>query len=359
MSSSFIGIRNVHKSYGLVRAVDGVDIDIPKSAFFSLLGPSGCGKTTLLNILGGLTLPTSGTILIDGVDVTKQPPYKRPTNMVFQSYAIFPHLSVADNIGYGLRGLRLDSKERSNKINAMLELIQLPKLSDRMPNELSGGQLQRIALARALIMSPKVLLLDEPLSALDKRLRQNMQIELRALQREVGITFVFVTHDQEEALTLSDLVAVMSNGKVLQCSTPSDLYEHPNSLEVAEFVGEMNILKGKVYASEKNRIIVDVPIFGKLVFNRCSDTIEAGRQVVVGIRPEQFEVMNGQNAKRLKIVNQAYFGNVVHLLVKGEGVEQPLVIAQRPGDYLIPKNADANLISIFPNTDKAVLLPVG
>ena len=236
--SDFIKISALRKQFGKVVALERIDLDIREGEFFSLLGPSGCGKTTLLRILSGLELPTTGNVIIDGSDVSREPPHRRPTNLVFQSYAIFPHLSVAENIAYGLRRLRLSSSEQTRHVEEMLAMIGLQGYGKRRPNQLSGGQLQRVALARALVLKPKVLLLDEPLAALDKKLRERMQLELRAIQREVGVTFVFVTHDQEEALTLSDRVAVMSQGKMVQCSAPLELYQRPANRFVAEFVGE-------------------------------------------------------------------------------------------------------------------------
>ncbi|MDC0343759.1 ABC transporter ATP-binding protein, partial [bacterium] len=245
-SDAFISIRNVNKYFGSFQAINEVSMNIAQGEFFSLLGASGCGKTTLLRMLAGFESTSAGEIFIDGQPMSDVPPHHRPVNMVFQSYAIFPHLNVADNIGYGLRKQKLSKTERAARVDEMLELIKLPGYGSRKANELSGGQRQRIALARALILKPKVLLLDEPLGALDKQLREQMQLELRALQRQVGITFVFVTHDQEEALTLSDRIAVMSGGQVLQVDTPSGLYETPKNREVASFIGNMNFFRGTV-----------------------------------------------------------------------------------------------------------------
>ncbi|MEZ5754551.1 MAG: ABC transporter ATP-binding protein [Paracoccaceae bacterium] len=259
-----IAIGQVTKRFGSVTALEEVSFDIGKGEFFSLLGPSGCGKTTLLRILAGIESPTTGTLRIDGEDMVGIPPNRRPTNMVFQSYAIFPHLNVAENVGYGLRYKGIKRAEAQGLIASSLDMVQLSGFGDRQANQLSGGQRQRVALARALILKPKVLLLDEPLSALDKRLREEMQFELRELQRRVGITFVFVTHDQEEALTLSDRIAVMSGGRVLQIDTPETLYDRPASRRVAKFFGGMNLFPGRLLRVEGGIGVLDAGTIGPL-----------------------------------------------------------------------------------------------
>src|SRR5476649_2064693 len=243
---AFLSLSKVSKRFGDLAAVDGVDLEVPRGAFFALLGPSGCGKTTLLRMIAGFAQPDDGIIAIDGVSMNGVPANLRPTNMVFQSYAIFPHLNVFDNIAYGLRKERLAGAELTRRVEGALAMIKLEGYGVRRAEELSGGQRQRVALARALVRRPKVLLLDEPLGALDKRLREAMQIELRALQKSVGITFVFVTHDQEEALSMSDRIAVMSAGQVLQIASPRMLYEAPNCREVEDFIGQMNFFNGAV-----------------------------------------------------------------------------------------------------------------
>ena len=252
MNNSFIQINNISKHFEDVKAVDDVSVEIKEGEFFSLLGPSGCGKTTLLRLLAGFEYPTSGNLLIDGTDITALPPDKRPTNMVFQNYAIFPHLNVEKNIQFGLRKLGLSNDEIDKRVKDVLSSVKLEGYEERFSNQLSGGQRQRVALARALVRQPKVLLLDEPLGALDKKLRDEMQLELRNLQRSVGITFIFVTHDQEEAMTMSDRVAVMNKGKILQISPPRDLYDNPKNLFVGDFIGQINFLDTQIVKIEGN-----------------------------------------------------------------------------------------------------------
>src|SRR5512138_3625375 len=246
MSESAILFKNVSRYFGDVRAVDNIELEIKDGEFFSMLGPSGSGKTTCLRMIAGFDRPTDGKIFLYGQDVSNLPPYERPVNTVFQDYALFPHMTIDDNIAYGLMIKKVPASERKKRVDEMLDLVRLPGFGYRKPSELSGGQRQRVALARALINHPKVLLLDEPLGALDLKLRQQMQVELKNIQREVGITFIFVTHDQEEALTMSDRIAVFSEGKIEQVGTPADVYEHPSTPFVAGFVGTSNLVSGEV-----------------------------------------------------------------------------------------------------------------
>ena len=245
MATPAVRFDAVARHFGEVRAVDGVSFDIVDGEFFTMLGPSGSGKTTCLRMIAGFDLPTSGRILLHGDDVSRRPPYERDVNTVFQDYALFPHMTVGDNVGYGLMIKKVPHGERRKRVDEMLELVQLAGYDKRKPSQLSGGQRQRVALARALINHPRVLLLDEPLGALDLKLRQQMQIELKALQQKVGITFMFVTHDQEEALTMSDRIAVFNRGKVEQIGTPADLYERPATAFVAGFLGTSNVLAAR------------------------------------------------------------------------------------------------------------------
>jgi spermidine/putrescine ABC transporter ATP-binding subunit len=323
----FIRIQNVTKRFGPVAAVDDADFGIARGEFFSLLGPSGCGKTTLLRMIAGFEYPSDGAILIDGADITDLPPHKRPSNMVFQSYAIFPHLNVFDNIAYGLRKQRLSKDELTRRVDEALAMIKLTGFGTRRGDQLSGGQRQRVALARALIMRPKVLLLDEPLGALDKRLRESMQIELRQLQKSVGITFVFVTHDQEEALSMSDRIAVMSAGKVLQIAEPRTLYEQPNCREVADFIGTMNFFDATVSAREGETAVLDAGPLGTL---RATSPEPVGARVLVAIRPEKIVLADSGIAGT--IAASAYLGERNHIHVLVDGVKEPVSVARQNQD---------------------------
>lgn len=283
----FIHIRGVSKKFGDFVAVDDVNLEIEKGELFSILGGSGCGKTTLLRMLAGFETPTSGTIEIDGVDVTNQPPYERHLNMMFQSYAVFPHMSVEKNIAYGLRKERTPRAEMSKRVDEMLDLVQLTDLRSRKPDQLSGGQRQRVALARALIKRPKVLLLDEPLAALDKKLREQTQFELMNIQDELGITFVVVTHDQEEAMTLSSRIAVMDQGRFRQVGTPKEIYEFPTNRFVAEFIGTINTFKGRVAAKADGGIRVYSNEAGITLTALGKQLVEEGEEIEIAVRPEK------------------------------------------------------------------------
>ena len=315
-----------------MRAVNNANIDIVKGEFFSLLGPSGCGKTTLLRMLAGFELPTSGVIEIDDQDVTLTPPNHRPVNMVFQNYAIFPHLNVASNIAFGMRKSGLSKQELDGKIEQMLELIKLEGYGDRKADELSGGQRQRVALARALIKQPKVLLLDEPLGALDKKLREQMQIELRQLQQHVGITFVFVTHDQEEALTLSDRIAVMSQGDIMEVSTPGDLYENPQSRFVADFIGTMNFFRCQLKDFSDGVAVGESKELGAVRIACSQPVSRAGENFTLAIRPEKFAlsfepVEGDSNFVKGRMGPSAYLGDRSHFYIYLDGRKDPISVA--------------------------------
>jgi len=260
MARTLISIRNITKRFGNFAAVDDVSLEIAEGEFFALLGPSGCGKTTLLRMLAGLEMPTEGTILIDGEDMSRVPPNKRPVNMVFQSYAVFPHMSVKANVGYGLRIEKVARDEIDARVREALALVKLEGLEERKPDQLSGGQRQRVALARALVKRPRVLLLDEPLSALDAKLREQMRSELAQIQEKVGVTFVMVTHDQDEALAMATRCGVMHRGVLQQVAAPSDLYEYPNNRFVADFIGSVNLFEGRLSVDEPDRAVIETEL---------------------------------------------------------------------------------------------------
>jgi spermidine/putrescine transport system ATP-binding protein len=279
---------NLTKSFGDFKAVDNLTLTIPAGSFFALLGPSGCGKTTTLRMVAGLEEPTSGQINLGSEDITSFPPYKRWVNTVFQSYALFPHLSIYENVAFGLR--RQKSADIDKQVKAMLELVELTTLAQRKPQQLSGGQQQRVAVARALINEPDVLLLDEPLGALDLKLRRQMQLELKRIQIEVGITFVHVTHDQEEAMTMADTVAVMNEGKIEQMGAPSIIYEKPRTAFVANFLGQSNLFEGTVAGVEGDELVVKVK--DKVIYVPLNSTeIRSGR-IVLGVRPEKVKIVD-------------------------------------------------------------------
>lgn len=293
----YIHIDGVSKTFGGATAVDNVTLSIFQKEFFSLLGGSGCGKSTLLRLLAGLERPTHGRIYIDGIDVTETPPYERPVNMMFQSYALFPHMTVIDNVAFGLRQERLPQTVIKDRVRAMLDLVHMEKYAHRKPHQLSGGQRQRVALARSLAKHPKVLLLDEPLAALDKTLREKTQFELVNIQEKVGITFIMVTHDQEEAMTVSTRMGIMDHGRVRQVGTPGEIYEYPNSLFVANFIGSMNIFEGLVVENEADYVLVRSEEAGCDLYISHAGSAPLGAQVSIAIRPEKIMMQNRQPTK--------------------------------------------------------------
>jgi spermidine/putrescine ABC transporter ATP-binding subunit len=328
--SQGIRVERLSKEFAGVRAVDDVDLDIGAGQFFSLLGPSGCGKTTLLRMLAGFEAPTAGRILIGGTDVTGVPPERRPTNMVFQSYALFPHLDVRGNVGYGLRKDRLNRKQLRRRVDDALALVRLEELHARRPHELSGGQRQRVALARALIKRPKVLLLDEPLAALDKRLREAMQQELRELQRRLGITFVFVTHDQDEAFAMSDLIAIMDRGKVLQVASPAELYRLPNCKQVASFVGAINLFPGRLERIAGPTLCVAAGSLGEIEILKPPADLAIGSAVTLAIRPEQVRLttdLAGHTSRAMqgRVATATYLGDRTYVSVVVDGMTTPIL----------------------------------
>jgi spermidine/putrescine transport system ATP-binding protein len=349
-----VSLVSLTKHFGQVAAVDSIDLDIPSGGFFSLLGPSGCGKTTTLRLIAGFEQPSSGRVLVDGRDMAGTPPSKRPVNTVFQSYALFPHLRVFDNVAFGLRRAHVPRDEVRRRVGEALDLVQLSELAARKPGQLSGGQQQRVALARALVLRPAVLLLDEPLGALDAKLRRQLQVELKQLQTHVGITFVYVTHDQEEALTMSDRIAVINHGRVEQAASPRDLYEEPANAFVADFLGVSNLMDASAVGPSgdatrlrlANEISVDV---------RRGDVSRRG-EVKVVIRPERIIVeptgVTGPNRIPGMVTNVVYLGSGIQLavhLASGDTVtalvpnsDDDTASAWSPGDPVtchLPENA--------------------
>ena len=340
----FIKISNLSKNFDDVIAVDNVNINIRKGEFFSLLGPSGCGKTTLLRILAGFEYPSKGNVSIDGSDVTDIPANLRPTNMVFQNYAIFPHINVKRNIEFGLRKEKISSEEMNQRVNDALKMVKLEGYEKRFSNQLSGGQRQRIALARALVKRPKVLLLDEPLGALDKKLREEMQIELRNLQRSVGITFVFVTHDQEEAMTMSDRVAVMNQGKILQVSPPKELYDFPVNLFVGDFIGDINLFESQITSIDGKKVKVLINGLGEYILESHTPVNE-NDSIVTAIRPKSISISSNDIKQseikvKGKITNTSFYGNLTYVYVAIEGIEKPLMLSTADSLQGLSVNSD-------------------
>jgi putrescine transport system ATP-binding protein len=286
----FIEFRNVTKRFGDFTAVDNVSLGIYEREFFALLGPSGCGKTTLMRMVAGFEEPSEGSILLDGQDLAGVPPYRRPLNMMFQSYALFPHMTVEGNIAFGLRQARMSKNDIAARVDEMLRLVKLTPFAKRKPHQLSGGQKQRVALARSLAKKPKVLLLDEPLAALDKKLREETQFELTDLQQQLGLTFLIVTHDQEEAMTVADRIAVMNHGRIIQVATPAEIYEQPNSRYVADFIGDINLLEGRITGAGGSSVRMACAGTGASVFVEQQLDAKAGDTAWFAIRPEKVAI---------------------------------------------------------------------
>jgi spermidine/putrescine transport system ATP-binding protein len=345
-----IRLEQLTKRFEDVTAVDAIDVEMPPGEFFTLLGPSGCGKTTTLRMIAGFERPTSGRILLDGVDVAQVPPHKRNVNTVFQSYALFPHLDVASNVAFGLKYQRASKDDSRRRVAEALELVQLGALAHRKPSQLSGGQQQRVALARALVLRPRVLLLDEPLGALDARLRKGLQVELKALQHELGITFVFVTHDQEEALTMSDRVAVMNQGRVEQAGPPREVYEEPSTVFVADFLGVSNLLEAEAATGAANGCTLRI---GERRFAAQQGATDARGAVKAMIRPERIVVephgAGGENRLPGMIERSVFLGgsDEVHVRLPG-------------GDVLkatVPNDGSASSVRLESGTPVTLHLP--
>ncbi|WP_341213241.1 ABC transporter ATP-binding protein [uncultured Limimaricola sp.] len=348
--TALIELKGVEKHYGDYHALRGIDLEIRQGEFFSLLGPSGCGKTTLLRTIAGLEQVSSGSIRIDGRDMKGVAPNNRPTNMVFQSYAVFPHLTVAENVGFGLRRDPRGKAEKARAVEEALDMVGLAGYGRRRAHALSGGQRQRVALARALILKPKVLLLDEPLSALDRLMREQMQLELIRLQRQVGITFILVTHDQEEALVMSDRIAVMFEGEIGQLADPETLYRRPATKRVAQFIGKMNFLPGEVTRADAG-VEIEIAGLGRAALG--PDQAPAGASagpVSVGIRPETLAILfEGETAPRREVQGVidevVYYGDMTYYDVRVAGIERPLTVSMKNliGRPVLDVGAEARL----------------
>lgn len=325
----FLRIENVTKTFDDLYAVDAVTLNVYQGEFFAMLGASGCGKSTLLRLLAGLERPTAGRIIIDGQDMTEVPPYERPVNMMFQSYALFPHMSVEQNVAFGLRQERMPRSEVRERVAEMLELVRMTPLARRRPDQLSGGQRQRVALARSLAKHPKLLLLDEPLGALDRKLREHTQFELVNIQERTGITFMMVTHDQEEAMTMSTRIAVMEAGRIIQVGTPANVYEYPSSRFVAEFIGAANVFEGRVVADHEGRLLIHSEAIGGDLLMEHAQPLAPGTPVTVALRPEKLVVSEtepGGEVNRVAgtVSEIAYLGDVsiYHVRTAGGQVVQ-------------------------------------
>ena len=333
MAGGEVELVDLVKRFGDFTAVAGINLDMPSGEFFSLLGPSGCGKTTSLRMIAGFEKPTEGQILLDGVDMAQTPPHKRNVNTVFQNYALFPHLTVAENVAFGLRYKKATKEETKQRVIEALELVQLTGFEKRRPSQLSGGQQQRVALARALILNPAVLLLDEPLGALDAKLRKRLQIELKALQEEVGITFIYVTHDQEEALTMSDRIAVMSNGRVEQVGPPKEIYEEPATAYVADFLGVSNLMEAAAKGPVDGGCTVQMGEFSLIAGQGESDL---SGPVKITIRPERVDLeaqgTTGENRMPGMVERTVYVGSVLQVLVNLASGEHLQAWIQNDGD---------------------------
>ena len=343
-------------------AVDHVTMQINNGEFFSMLGSSGCGKTTSLRLIAGFEWPTTGEVYIEGKSLGRTPPYQRNVNTVFQSYALFQHMTVYQNLAFGLEMEGASKLDISKRVGRSLEMVRLSGMDRRYPKQLSGGQQQRVALARALVKTPQVLLLDEPLGALDLKLRKEMQLELKALQQQLGITFIYVTHDQEEALTMSDRIAVMSHGKVLQMGPAVEIYERPTSRFVADFIGETNFLDGKVKSIKGNQAVVTIPAWGQDLTGLTTTKVQAGDDVAVSMRPEKIQLTekptNEPNNLEGVVIRSTYIGSDTHVFIDVRGLtvkvwDQNRVSTTDPSEYY--RNGEKVWVTLLP--ENTLILP--
>lgn len=351
MSDAIIELDSVTKRFGKTLALDSVTAEVQRGEFFSLLGPSGCGKSTLLRTISGFEQPDSGSVHIDGQSMEGVEANRRPTNLVFQNYAIFPHMTVEKNVGFGLRRKGLAKDELTRQVKEALQMVSLEGMEERSAHTLSGGQRQRVALARALIMRPKVLLLDEPLSALDKKLREQMQFELRHLQRAVGVTFILVTHDQEEALTMSDRIAIMFNGRIAQLAAPEEIYARPGSRQVAEFIGSMSFLRAETISQSGDSVIVKIEGLGTAELSQpATMSKETKKDLTAGVRPELLTILFDASEPfeyeaKGKITGRVYYGDMTYYEVLLDGATKPVTISMRntAGRTILPEDSEVRV----------------
>ncbi|HEY1273693.1 MAG TPA: ABC transporter ATP-binding protein [Thermoleophilaceae bacterium] len=355
-----INLEELCKKFDDFVAVDGIDLDMPPGEFFTLLGPSGCGKTTTLRMIAGFERPTSGRILLDGNDVARVPPHQRNVNTVFQSYALFPHLDVAKNVAFGLKYQKVDKAERAKRVGEALELVDMTEFAQRKADQLSGGQQQRVALARALVLRPRVLLLDEPLGALDAQLRKNLQVELKALQAELGITFIFVTHDQSEALTMSDRIAVMYKGRVEQAASPKAIYEEPDTVFVADFLGVSNLIDATAVGQDGAACTVQV---GDRTLKAHQGATDARGDVKVMIRPERIEIEPHSNAGEQRmpgmVERSVFLGGAYEVHIRVLGGELVKAMVPNDGDVSAASLEQGAAVSLHLPSDALRVLRAG
>lgn len=353
MGNELIKLINMNKSFKENSVIEDMNLDVGKGEFLTVLGPSGCGKTTTLRMIAGFEKPTSGEIILNGKNVENLPPNKRDINTVFQNYALFPHMTVEKNVGYGLRMKKEKKDVIKRKVSEVLQMVQMEKFADRKPRQLSGGQQQRVAIARALVNHPSILLLDEPLGALDLKLRKQMQLELKSLQKRLGTTFIYVTHDQEEALTMSDRIAVMNQGKIEQIDKPINIYNHPQTKFVADFIGQTNLLKGKVL-SEKDGVATI--LIGKKIYTfKSSGNVEKDDQVYISIRPEQMIITRNEGNDELTgvITDRIFIGSSYKTIVQMTSGQTVMVEESVASSHLISKG---DQVALAWHENKAILL---
>lgn len=347
-----VELRNVSKSFGKVRAVENATLRVEHGEFFSVLGPSGCGKTTLLRLISGLEFPDNGRIYFDGRDVTDLPSFKRETGMVFQNYALWPHMTVFENIAYGLKIRKYDKSRIKEKVKEVLKLVRLEGMEERYPTQLSGGQQQRVALARALVIEPKILLLDEPLSNLDAKLRIEMREEIKRIQKHLGLTAIYVTHDQEEAMVISDRMAVMNSGRIIQVGSPVELYRRPSDLFVATFLGRCNMIKGRVVRVHEEKVVVSLD-GNEITGTMSSGSVKVGDEVVCIVRPESLSTLEGENKFEGTLKWSSFAGSYTQISL--ETTFGRILAYMNPGF----RGKAGDVVRIYARPEDVIIIPAG